>query len=56
LFSSSSGDKAKSAQRYRVAVKGSGEVSQVAILNNEGHAETSAVAGKILSLLSDQLK
>ncbi len=55
LFSSSSDDKAK-AQRYRVSVKGSGTVSQVAVLNNEGQPDTSPTAGKILSLLNDQLK
>jgi outer membrane protein assembly factor BamC len=49
-------DKAKSAQRYRVAVKGSGEVSQVAVLNNDGRPETSQTADRILSLLSEQLK
>jgi outer membrane protein assembly factor BamC len=49
-------DKAKSAQRYRVAVKGSGEVSQVAVLNNDGRPESSQTADKILSLLSEQLK
>ncbi|MEN3365005.1 MAG: outer membrane protein assembly factor BamC [Burkholderiales bacterium] len=56
LFSGSSDDKAKSAQRYRVAVKGSGASSQVAVLNNEGRPETSQTADRILSLLSEQLK
>ncbi|HJV51642.1 MAG TPA: outer membrane protein assembly factor BamC [Noviherbaspirillum sp.] len=55
LFSSSSDDKAK-AQRYRVSVKGSETASQVAVLNNDGQPDTSATAGKILSLLNDQLK
>jgi hypothetical protein len=31
-------------------------VSQVAVLNNEGHPELPATADKILSLLNDQLK
>lgn len=56
LFSSGSGDKAKSAQRYRISVKGSGTASQVAVLNNDGRPEASATADKILSLLNEQLK
>jgi outer membrane protein assembly factor BamC len=56
MFSFGSDDKAKSAQRYRVAVKANGSVSQVAVLNNEGKPETSATADKILSLLNEQLK
>jgi outer membrane protein assembly factor BamC len=56
LFSGSSNDKGKAAQRYRVAVKSSGETSQVAVLNNEGRQETSQTADRILSLLSEQLK
>jgi outer membrane protein assembly factor BamC len=57
LFSfGSNDDKALSAQRYRVAVKGAGAVSQVAVLNNEGHPESSATADKILTLLNEQLK
>jgi outer membrane protein assembly factor BamC len=56
LFSRSDNDKAKSAQRYRVAVKGTGDVSQVAVLNNEGHPDASQTADKILSLLNEQLK
>lgn len=55
LFSSSPDDKSK-AQRYRVSVKGSGTVSQVAVLNNEGKPDTSSTADKILSLLNEQLK
>jgi outer membrane protein assembly factor BamC len=57
LFTSGSGsDSAKTAQRYRVAVKEIGSVSQVAVLNNEGQAATSPVADRILSLLNEQLK
>jgi outer membrane protein assembly factor BamC len=56
LFSFSSDDKAKAAQRYRVSVKEVGVTSQVAVLNNEGKPEVSATADKILSLLSEQLK
>jgi outer membrane protein assembly factor BamC len=56
LFSGSSEDKEKSAQRYRVSVKGAGAGSQVAILNGDGRAEASPAADKILSLLIEQLK
>lgn len=57
LFSfGSKDDKAKSAQRYRVSVKSSGAISQVAVLNSEGGPEISPTADKILSLLNEQLK
>jgi len=49
-------DKAKGAQRYQVAVKGNGAVTQVAVLNNEGRPESSQTADRILSLLNEQLK
>lgn len=56
LFSSGSDDKSKSAQRYRVSVKGTGNTSQVAVLDNDGKPEASPIADKILSLLNEQLK
>ncbi|HEX2531939.1 MAG TPA: outer membrane protein assembly factor BamC [Burkholderiaceae bacterium] len=57
LFSfSSDDDKAKAAQRYRVSVKDGGDTSRVAVLNNDGRAETSRSAEKILVLLNEQLK
>jgi outer membrane protein assembly factor BamC len=57
LFSfGSSDDKAKSVPRYRVSVKGSGAISEIAVLNSEGAPEVSQTADKILSLLNDQLK
>ena len=57
LFSFGSDDeKSKAAQRYRVSVKGTGDISRVAVLNNDGKPETSPIAGKILTLLSEQLK
>jgi outer membrane protein assembly factor BamC len=57
LFSfGSGGDKAKLAQRYRISVKGSGAASQIAVLNNEGRAESSQIADRILALLNEQLK
>ncbi|WP_334188551.1 outer membrane protein assembly factor BamC, partial [Noviherbaspirillum sp.] len=56
LFSFGGDDKAKAAQRYQVAVKGNGAVTQVAVLNNEGRPESSQTANRILSLLNEQLK
>lgn len=57
LFSfGSSDDKTKSAQRYRISVKGDGGVSRVSVLNNEGAPESSRVADRILGLLSEQLR
>src|SRR3569623_90829 len=55
LFSSKD-DKAKTAQRYRIAVKGTGDVSQISVLNNDGRVETSQTADRILALLNEQLK
>lgn len=52
----SNDDKVKSAQRYRIAVKGAGTLSQVMVLNNEGRPESSQIADRILSLLNEQLK
>ncbi|HYD97056.1 MAG TPA: outer membrane protein assembly factor BamC [Noviherbaspirillum sp.] len=56
LFSFGSDDKAKSAQRYRIAVKSVGAASQVSVLNSDGRAESSQIADRILSLLNEQLK
>lgn len=56
LFTSSASDKAKKAQRFRVAVKGTGAASQIAVLDDKGASDTSSAAGKILSLLNEQLK
>jgi len=56
MFSGSKDDKAKQAQRYQIAVKSSGEVSQVSVLNNEGNPETSKTGDRILALLTEQLK
>jgi len=56
MFSSSASDKDKKAQRYRVVVKGVGAATQITVLNDKGAAEASSVAGKILSLLNEQLK
>jgi outer membrane protein assembly factor BamC len=55
LFSSSD-DRAKTAQRYRVSVKANSGVSKVSVLNGDGKPDMSAAADKILSLLNDQLK
>jgi outer membrane protein assembly factor BamC len=56
LFSFGSDDKAKSAARYQVSVKGAGAVSEVAVLTNDGKPDSSQAASRILSLLNEQLK
>ena len=55
MFSSSE-DKKKSAQRYRVVVKATGEISQVTVQTGDGKPDQSSTADRILSLLSEQLK
>ncbi len=54
----SSDDKAKEAQRYRVAVKAAAgaTVSAVTVQSNDGKAEASPTGAKILKLLADELK
>lgn len=51
-------DELKEAQRYRVLVKTEqgASVSKVTVQNNEGQADTSPTAGKILNLLHTELK
>ena len=57
LFSfGSSDDKTKSAQRYRIAVKGIDNASRITVQNNDGAPESSRVADRILGLLNEQLK
>jgi outer membrane protein assembly factor BamC len=57
IFSSSSKDKDKTAQRYRIAVKETnGTGSHISVLNNSGQPELSKTADRILALLNDQLK
>ena len=53
---SSSDDKAKTAQRYRVSVKEAAGKSRVTVLNSDGKPEISATADRILKLLDEQLK
>lgn len=55
IFSSSK-DKEKNAVKYRIVVKGSGDSSNIAVQNNDGKAEVSDAADKILALLNEQLK
>ena len=50
------GDKEANAKRYRISVKGDGNVSHVSVQNNDGVAEKSTSASKILDLLLEQLK
>lgn len=54
LFSSKE-DK-KSALRYRIFLKADGETSVVTVLDEQGAPNATANAGKILTLLNDQLK
>ena len=54
LFSSK--DDKKLAQRYRIEVKGAGESSRVSVQDDKGVASTTDTAGRILSLLNEQLK
>jgi len=56
LFSSSSEEQKKTAQRYRIVVKPAGSISQVTVQRSDGTPDTSATATKILTLLSEQLK
>ena len=58
LFSFGSEDKAKEAQRYRVAVKtaAGASTSQVTVQSNDGKPETTPTGAKILKLLHDELK
>lgn len=57
LFSfGSKDDKDKKAVRYRISVKGSGDASQITVLDNNGKAEASKTGERILTLLNDQLK
>ncbi len=53
---SSSDDKSKTAQKYRVLVKGEGSSSQISVQDDNGKPERSATGTKILTLLHDQLK
>jgi outer membrane protein assembly factor BamC len=54
LFSSK--DENKGAQRYRIEVKSAGESSRVSVQDDKGAASTTDTAGRILSLLNEQLK
>ena len=53
---STSDDKAKAAQRYRVLVKEISGNSRITVLNSDGKPEISATADRILKLLNEQLK
>jgi outer membrane protein assembly factor BamC len=55
-FGSSKTEKDKAAARYRVAIKSSGDTSQITVLNSEGKLESSKTGERILTLLNEQLK
>lgn len=52
----SSDEKKKTAQRYRVAIRATGDISQVSVQTGDGKQDPSSAADKILSLLSEQLR
>ncbi len=54
LFSSK--DENKGAQRFRIEVKGAGEASRVSVQDDKGAPSSTDTAGRILSLLNEQLK
>ena len=54
LFSSSG--KAEAPLKYRIMVKGQGDASTVAVLNESGAPETSANAQRIVQVIADDLK
>ena len=58
LFTFGAADKAKEAQRYRIAVKtaAGASVSLVTVQGNDGKPEATPTGAKILKLLSDELK
>jgi outer membrane protein assembly factor BamC len=49
-------DSGKQTEQYRVTVKGSGETTDVVVLNKNGTADASDTSRRILALLYDQLK
>ncbi len=49
-------DENKGAQRYRIEVKGAGESSRVSVQDDKGAPSATDTAGRILSLLNEQLK
>ncbi|NRF70058.1 outer membrane protein assembly factor BamC [Aquincola sp. S2] len=49
-------DQGKLLQRYRLSVKGAGEKTQVAVLNNQGAADGGDAAKQIVARLIDELK
>jgi outer membrane protein assembly factor BamC len=58
FFSKLFGNAAKpiTAQKFRIAVKASGETTRVSVMNSQGEAETSDNAQRILKVLADDLK
>ncbi len=56
LFSFGRPDPAKAPARYRIAVKGEGDRTQVSVQNAQGGPENGAVGQRIVALLVDDLK
>jgi outer membrane protein assembly factor BamC len=56
LFGWDSKDASSALQRYRLSVKTTGNTTQVAVLNNQGNAESGEAARQIVARLVDELK
>jgi outer membrane protein assembly factor BamC len=56
LFGWDSKDASSALQRYRLSVKTAGDKTQVAVLNNQGNAESGEAARQIVARLVDELK
>jgi outer membrane protein assembly factor BamC len=56
LFGWDSKDNASALQRYRLSVKTTGAKTQVAVLNNQGNADSGEAARQIVARLVDELK
>lgn len=56
LFGWDSKDASSALQRYRLSVKTTGAKTQVAVLNNQGNAESGEAAQQIVARLVDELK
>ncbi len=56
IFSRSGSDAAAAPVRYRIALKGDGERTQVSVQNAQGQPETSDVGRRIVALLVNDLK
>jgi outer membrane protein assembly factor BamC len=56
LFGWDSKEASSALQRYRLSVKTTGATTQVAVLNNQGNADSGEAARQIVARLVDELK